>query len=155
MKADRRLCSAFVKGTVLSLALDFAGSALAQDDQPSARHQDERTRMLYVWAGHPARVAPDFLAIINFGEESNDYGKVTGTVPVPPPGNAGNKAHHCHLSANKKILGCGGLLSSLWGQNSIFFFDVSDARHPPFLFSISGSKSSITDDFCRWSVGDS
>jgi len=153
MKADRRLCSAFVKGTVLSLALAFARSALAQDDHSSTRHQDERATMLYVWAGDPARVAPDFLAVIDFDEKSSHYGKVIGTVRVPPPGNAGNEAHHCHRSADKKILGCGGLLSLLRGQNSIFFFDVSGARHPTFLFSTSGSTSSITDDFLPMEPG--
>jgi selenium-binding protein 1 len=92
-------------------------------------------------------VAPDFLAVINFDEDSDDYGKVIGSVPVPPPGNVGNEPHHCHLSADKNILACGGLLSLLRGQNGIFFFDVSDARHPKFLFSTRAPQSSITDDF--------
>jgi selenium-binding protein 1 len=59
----------------------------------------------------------------------------------------GNEPHHCHLSADKNILACGGLLSLLRGQNGIFFFDVSDARHPKFLFSTRAPQSSITDDF--------
>ena len=59
----------------------------------------------------------------------------------------GNEPHHCHLSTDKNILACGGLLSLLRGQNGIFFFDVSDARNPKFLSSTSGSRSSITDDF--------
>jgi selenium-binding protein 1 len=109
--------------------------------------RSERDKTLYIWAGDQARVAPDFLAVINFDEESDDYGKVIGTVPIPPPGNVGNEPHHCHLSANKKILACGGLLSLLRGQNSIFFFDVSRARHPKFLFSRNAPLSSITDDF--------
>ena len=92
-------------------------------------------------------MAPDFLAVINFDEDSDDYGKVIGSVPVPPPGNVGNEPHHCHLSADKNILACGGLLSLLRGQNGIFFFDVSDARHPKFLFSTRAPQSSITDDF--------
>jgi hypothetical protein len=68
-------------------------------------------------------------------------------VPIPPPGNVGNEPHHCHLSANKNILACGGLLSLLKGQNSIFFFDVSRGRHPRFLYSRSAPLSGITDDF--------
>jgi selenium-binding protein 1 len=92
-------------------------------------------------------VAPDFLAVINFDEDSHDYGKVIGTVPIPGPGNSGNESHHCHLSADKNILACGGLLSLLSGQNSIFFFDVSNARHPRFLFSANAAQSGITDDF--------
>src|SRR5215472_9981129 len=111
------------------------------------RDGHEPAKTLYVWAGDQARLAPDFLAVINFDEDSDDYGKVIGTVPVPPPGNVGNEAHHCHLSADHNILACGGLLSLLRGQNGIFFFDVSDARHPKFLSSANGSRSSITDDF--------
>ena len=88
-----------------------------------------------------------FLAVIDFDEVSWNYGRVITTVPLPPPGNVGNEPHHCHLSADKRILGCGGLLSLLKGQNSIFFFDVTDARHPRFLMSTKALDSSITDDF--------
>jgi selenium-binding protein 1 len=35
----------------------------------------------------------------------------------------------------------------LRGQNSIFFFDVSEPRNPKFMFSTSGTLSNITDDF--------
>ena len=98
-------------------------------------------------------VAPDFLAVIDFDEDSRTYGSVITTVPLPPPGNIGNEPHHCHLSADKKILACGGLLSLLKGQNGIFFFDVTDARHPRFLFSTKALDSSITDDFFRLPEG--
>jgi hypothetical protein len=85
--------------------------------------------------------------VINFDEESSGYGKVIKTVPIPPPGNIGNEPHHCHLNSNKTILGCGGLLSLLKGQNGIFFFDVTEATSPRFLFSTKAVESSITDDF--------
>src|SRR5262249_966021 len=113
------------------------------------RDRDDRRSpdTLYVWAGDQARVAPDFLAVIDFDEDSPRYGRVLTTVPVPPPGSSGNEPHHCHLSAAKTILACGGLLALLRGQNSIFFFDVSRPRHPKFLFSTSGTLSNITDDF--------
>jgi selenium-binding protein 1 len=104
-------------------------------------------KTLYVWASDQARLAPDFVAVINFDEDSDDYGKVIRTVPIPIPGNTNNESHHCHLSADKNVLACGGLLSLLSGQNSIFFFDVSNARHPRFMFSTNASQSSITDDF--------
>ncbi len=103
--------------------------------------------MLYVWASDQAHVAPDFLAVIDFDEDSWTYGSVITTVSLPPPGNIGNEPHHCHLSADKRILACGGLLSVLKGQNGIFFFDVTDARHPRFLLSTKALDSSITDDF--------
>jgi selenium-binding protein 1 len=129
----------------MAFVLVLAGTCLAENDKDDRRN--ERAKTIYVWAGDQARVAPDFLAVIDFDEESPNYGKIIRSVPVPPPGNVGNEAHHCHLSADKKILGCGGLLSLLREQNSIFFFDVSNARNPKFLFSTSGAKSSITDDF--------
>jgi selenium-binding protein 1 len=108
---------------------------------------DKPATTLYVWASDQARIAPDFLAVVNFDEDSEDYGKVIKTVPIPPPGNVGNEAHHCHLSADKNILACGGLLSLLRGQNGIFFFDVSKPRDPKFLFSTRAPQSAITDDF--------
>jgi len=135
---------------LVMLALALAGTVLA-----SARggHGRKQAKTLYVWAGDQARVSPDFLAVVDFDEDSRDYGKVLRTVPVPPPGNVSNEAHHCHLSAGNMILACGGLLSLLRGQNGIFFFDVSNARYPRFLFSTSTSKSSITDDFLPLETG--
>jgi selenium-binding protein 1 len=104
-------------------------------------------RTLYVWASDQARQAPDFLVVIDFNSHSDTYGKVLGTVPIPPPGNIGNEAHHCHTSRDQQVLACGGLLSLLKGQNSFFFFDISNARHPRFMFSSNATSSSITDDF--------
>lgn len=78
---------------------------------------------------------------IDFDPKSRTYGHVLRTVPLPPPGNTGNEPHHCHTSADQKVLGCGGLLSVLKGQNDIFFFDITEARHPRFLFSTKASAS--------------
>jgi selenium-binding protein 1 len=121
--------------------------ALTPPGSLPSRVEGKPAKTLYVWAGDQARVAPDFLAVVDFDEDSPGYGKVIRTVPVPGPGGSGNEPHHCHLSADKNILACGGLLALLRGQNSIFFFDVSDARRPRFLFSTSGTLSNITDDF--------
>src|SRR3954454_13623198 len=126
------------------LVLALAGTPLARNE---TREDHKPPKTLYVWTGDQARVAPDFLAVIDFDEDSPRYGKVLSTVPVPGLGSAGNEPHHCHLSADKNILACGGLLALLRGQNSIFFFDVSKPRHPKFLFSTSGTLSNITDDF--------
>ena len=127
----------------LALALILALASASFGQQKRIRKET----VLYVWASDQAHVAPDFLAVIDFDENSWTYGRVLTTVPLPPPGNIGNEPHHCHLSADKKILGCGGLLSVLKGQNGIFFFDVSDALHPRFLMSTRALDSSITDDF--------
>lgn len=87
----------------------------AEDQDGSGAHGKQKARTLYVWAGDQARIAPDFLAVVDFDEDSDTYGKVLKTVPIPPPGNVGNEPHHCHLSANKNVLACGGLLSVLKG----------------------------------------
>lgn len=112
---------------------------------PHGRHREPTT--LYVWGSDVAGVAPDFLTVIEFNRHSKDYGKVLKTVPLPPPGNVGNEPHHCHTSIDQKILACGGLLSVLKGQNDIFFFDITNARDPKFMFSTRAPNSSITDDF--------
>src|SRR3982751_727021 len=116
------------------------------DNDGHGGHAKEATT-LYIWASDQAHVAPDFLAVIDFDRKSPHYGKVLKTVPLPPPGNIGNEPHHCHTSADDKILACGGLLSVLKGQNDIFFFDITDARNPKFLRSTRAPNSSITDDF--------
>jgi hypothetical protein len=153
MKTNRKLYSASGMGALVFLLLALNGISFAKDDKKDERHRDKPAKTLYIWAGDQARLAPDFLAVVNFDEDSDDYGKVIGTVPIPPPGNVGNEPHHCHLSTDKNILACGGLLSLLRGQNGIFFFDVSDARNPKFLSSTSGSRSSITDDFLPLELG--
>lgn len=127
----------------ITLTILMADKALADRDEHDARKE----KVLYIWAGDQARKAPDFLAVINFDEDSNEYGTIIKTVPVPPPGNVGNEPHHCHLNAPKTVLACGGLLSLFSGQNGIFFFDVRDAANPRFLFSTKAVESSITDDF--------
>jgi 56kDa selenium binding protein (SBP56) len=119
-----------------------------QDDQGDKDdHRPGVDKVLYIWAQDQAQVAPDFLAVIDFDEQSPKYGEVINTVPVPPPGNTGNEPHHCHLNSTKTILGCGGLLSLLKNQNGIFFFDVTNAKKPRFMFSARAVESAMTDDF--------
>jgi hypothetical protein len=120
--------------------------SLDRDDAHDHGNGKEATT-LYIWASDQAGVAADFLAVIDFDRKSPTYGTVLRTVPVPPPGNTGNEPHHCHTSADQTILGCGGLLSVLKGQNDIFFFDITDARYPKFIRSTRAPNSSITDDF--------
>lgn len=138
-------------GARLAMVLALVVIALASVTMARNERRDDggqqTPEILYVWTGDQARVSPDFLAVIDFDESSSNYGRVIRTVPVPGPGSSGNEPHHCHLSADKNILACGGLLALLRGQNSIFFFDVSKSRDPKFLFSTSGTLSNITDDF--------
>ncbi len=131
-----------------TFAVGAVGLAARAPDRERGRGHDHRPpKTLYIWAGDQARQVPDFLAVIDFDEESRDYGKVIRTVPLPLQGGVGNEPHHCHLSHDTAILACGGLLSVLRGQPGIFFFDVSRPRHPRFLLATSAPESSITDDF--------
>jgi hypothetical protein len=115
--------------------------------------QESDEKYLFVWAGDQARTNPDFLAVIDFDEDSNRYGNVISTVPLAGQGATGNEPHHVGLSADGKVLGAGGLLSVLKGQNEVFFFDVSHPRAPRFLSSANPPLSSITDDFYPLSQG--
>src|SRR6185503_7946249 len=119
-------------------------ASIAGDGERHDGHGDEATT-LYVWTSDQAHVAPDFLAVIDFDRQSRTYGQVLRTVPIPPPGNIGNEPHHCHTSVDQAILACGGLLSLLRGQDGIFFFDITSARNPKFLFATRAPNSSITD----------
>ena len=122
--------------------------SLERGGNPHGAHGNGREpTTLYVWASDVARVAPDFLAVIDFDRKSPGYGQVLRTVPLPPPGNVGNEPHHCHTSADETILACGGLLSVLKGQNDIFFFDITDARNPKLRSSTRAPNSSVTDEF--------
>jgi len=149
MKTYRNPSTTRQMWTLAALVVALAGTPYAGNESGDEHKPDT----LYVWSGDQARVAPDFLAVIDFDEDSPQYGQVIRTVPVPGPGSSGNEPHHCHLSADKNLLACGGLLALLRGQNSIFFFDVSQPRHPRFLFSTSGTLSNITDDFLPLTEG--
>ena len=139
-----RTATRFLLTSALTLAMAHSVFGESQDNSGGQNGVD---KVLYIWAQDQAHIAPDFLAVIDFDEQSPKYGEVISTVPLPPPGNIGNEPHHCHLNSNKTILGCGGLLSLLKDQNGIFFFDVSDAKKPRFMFSTRAVESAMTDDF--------
>lgn len=111
-----------------------------------AKHGEDE-KALFVWAGDQARINPDFLAVIDFDEHSQNYGKVLSAVPLPGPGATGNEPHHVGLSADGTVLAGGGLLSVLRGQNEVFFFDVSHPGEPKFLKAVDPPFSSVTDEF--------
>ena len=64
------------------LAVGVVNIVLADDD-----HGGRKDKVLYIWAQDQAQVAPDFLAVIDFDEQSSKYGQVINVVPLPPPGN--------------------------------------------------------------------
>src|SRR5687768_17312701 len=129
----------------------LAGFALLNNGDSMANAPDpkpvSREKYLYVWTGDQARTNPDFLAVVNFDENSPNYGKVIRTVPLPAPGNTWNEPHHVGLSRDGKVLAAGGLLSVLKGQKEIFFFDLSNPESPKFISAADPPQSSITDEF--------
>jgi len=90
-----------VASVALAATIVLIGTGLALAGEEGHRKGKEKT--LYIWAGDQAHKASDFLAVIDFDEESADYGKVIKTVPLPPPGNIGNEAHHCHLKLVRTV----------------------------------------------------
>jgi selenium-binding protein 1 len=112
-----------------------------------SRRENDPPRYLFICTGDQARIAPDFLAVVNFNERSPNYGKVVTTVPFPAADAAGNEPHHIGLSQDGKTVACGGLLSVLKGHKDLFFFDVSDPTAPKVLSAVDPPLSSITDEF--------
>ena len=116
---------------------------------------EEKT--LLVWSGDKAHQAPDFLAVVDFDSNSPQYGKILRIVPLPAgvlgAGAVGNEPHHAGLSSDGKTVALGGLLSFLRGQNQVFFFDVTQPRHPKFAGSSNPPTASITDEFAPLSTG--
>jgi selenium-binding protein 1 len=142
MNVVRHRCTELVVLAVSAIAGGFVHA-----DEGSERDSPEHPRYLFVCAGDQARAAPDFLAVVDFDEHSRDYGRVLATRPFPAPDATGNEPHHIGLSADGKVLACGGLLSVLKGQKEVFFFDVEDPRDPRFITAADPPLSSITDEF--------
>jgi hypothetical protein len=129
-------------------ALLFAAIYSFSQITPYSKAEEDRDpRYLLVCAGDQARTAPDFLAVINFNEDSKDYGKVVASVPFAAPDATGNEPHHIGMSRDGKVVACGGLLSVLKGQKEVFFFDVSNPKAPRFISAADPPLSSITDEF--------
>ena len=137
----------FLSLVLATATLPLFGLRAAAGELAAGHGQGSDASYLYIWAGHVDHEIADFLAVIDFDEDSPGYGRVINMVPLPGPGATFNEPHHMHLSVDGSILGCGGLLSVLSGQPGIFFFDTSNPRKPRFLFSTSDKFSSITDDF--------
>ena len=137
----------FLPLVLATATLSLVGLSAAAGETAAEHGRGSAGRYLYIWAGHVDHAIADFLAVIDFDEDSPGYGRVINMVPLPGPGATFNEPHHMHLSVDGSILGCGGLLSVLSGQPGIFFFDTSNPRKPRFLFSTSDKFSSITDDF--------
>jgi hypothetical protein len=122
-------------------------AANQENENPERRRRRGEVKYLFVCAGDQSRKKPDFLAVVNFDEDSRYYGNVIATAPLPEPGATGNEFHHIGLSADRKVVACGGLLSVLKGQKEVFFWDVSDPDAPKFISAADPPLSAITDEF--------
>src|ERR1044071_9143739 len=100
---------------LLLSAGSLAVGSVAENRRAKSADEEEKDKYLFVWTGDQARQQPDFLAVIDFNENSRDYGKVITTVPLPGAGSTGNEPHHVGLSRDGRVLACGGLLSVLKG----------------------------------------
>ena len=142
-----KLMALLIGGVLLSVGATIGYPSSKKLSRTSAKPTGAAEKYLFVWAGDQARIAPDFLAVIDFDEGSPNYGSVITTVPLPGPGASGNEPHHVGLSRDGRVLACGGLLSVLKGQKEIFFFDVSNPAAPSFISSADPPLSAITDEF--------
>jgi selenium-binding protein 1 len=140
-----RLVVAFYVHAVPGLASSRYSGRRRRSEDEDGRHRQQR--YLFVCVGDQARLAPGFLAVVDFDPASPEYGHVLATGPFPAPNASGNEPHHIGLSRDGSTVACGGLLSVLKGQDEVFFFDVSVPASPRFLASARPPLSSITDEF--------
>ena len=125
LQCNRRCLSKLMALPVAAALLLASAAHTSGDARKAAQERESETasrgpeKFLFIWAGDQARLAPDFLAVVDFDEASPTYGSVITTVPVPGAGASGNEPHHVGLSSNKRVLACGGLLSVLRGQKEI------------------------------------
>jgi len=121
---SRRFLQGAIFCSIPAMALSLGLPGFARSDT----RESNELKYLFVCAGDQARKAPDFLAVLNFGQDSRNYGKVIATANFASPNATGNEPHHIGISSDGRIVGCGGLLSILKGQKEVFFFDVSTRR---------------------------
>jgi len=127
-------------------AYNASGSGTASASGMSAM-QSHQPEYLYVWAGAVGRAKPDRLVTLNFDSASPDYGKVVADTIIPGPGGINNEPHHCGLSANGRVLACGGLLASLHQHDWLFFFSLKNPAHPVLISSQKTPLAAFPDAF--------
>ena len=83
--------SRLLLGLLAISSLAPLGTALAGPEPDKSEAQ-----YLFICAGDQARTNSDFLAVINFSEDSKDYGKVIASVPFAAPDATGNELSTLH-----------------------------------------------------------
>ncbi|KAG2432993.1 hypothetical protein HXX76_008721 [Chlamydomonas incerta] len=136
------LCCALAPHT----AVARTGRSLLDNLSTSAKY-------VYAWAGakDASLGGKDSLFVISL--IGTEYGQVVTVVPTPYNG---IEPHHCRVSADKKILGCGGLLSPLApayngaAAPSVIFFDITNPRVPVMISAAvvdQPKTSAFADEF--------
>lgn len=146
-RAVKRVQAGGAAGIVIAVSACSAAVAYAAHGSGPGTMQSHQPEYLYVWAGAVGRTKPDRLITLNFSSASPDYGKVLADTIIPGPGGINNEPHHCGLSANGKILACGGLLASLQNHNWLFFFSLANPAHPVLISSQKTPLAAFPDAF--------
>lgn len=107
---------------------------------------------LYVWAGADGRKVSDRLVTLDYNRNSRTYGSMVSYTMLPAGNDLGNEPHHCGMSSDGKTLLCGGLLSLLNNQQSIFRYDLSNPAMPTLVGMTSGKLGGVPDEF--YALGD-
>lgn len=136
-----------VAGIVVAVAACGAAAAYESGGSGHGAMPVQSTQYLYVWAGAVGRAKPDRLITFNFNEHSPGYGKVVDDTILPGLGGIDNEPHHCGLSANGKIMACGGLLASLHDHDWLFFFSLANPAHPVLISSQKTPLAAFPDAF--------
>ncbi|CAF1285174.1 unnamed protein product [Adineta steineri] len=101
--------------------------------------------VLYIWSGQNSSVenTADFIAVIDFDEDSTSYGRILKIVPLVSDnakkvGQTGNEPHHASLSSDGRYYISGGLLSFLSNQAEVFVWEVpkNPMDGPKFLYAL-------------------
>lgn len=115
-----------------------------------------RQSFLYIWAGQDPSVAnaADFVAVIDFSENSAKYGSIVRVArlvsnPASGIGQANNEPHHASVSSNKRYYITGGLLSFLSNQKEIFVWEIpqNPGDGPRLVCTIDAPGSACPDEF--------
>ena len=111
--------------------------------------------VLYVWSGQDPSVdnAADFVAVVDFNENSATYGQILKTVPLVSDSSAGisqikNEPHHASVSSDGRYYISGGLLSFLSQKKEIFVWNIpkNPAEGPEFLYALDAPGGCV-DEF--------
>jgi hypothetical protein len=78
---------------------------------------------LYVWTGSADTTQPDFLAVLDVRPNSDRYGQLVTTVPVPGRNNGPHHTEH-EMPADRRLFANG------FRTGSTFIFDMTDPGHP-------------------------